>query len=128
LPPEDYTALLAQRCDRLEVEISQGRSLLQLYEQRGLSRLFMIESEYLLAMREAELAWTRKLADEIRSGALGDLAMWAAFHRAIDQQGTDQQGTDQQGTDQQGTDQQGTDQQGEGPAEVEQAEADEKEK
>src|SRR6516165_11880951 len=35
LPPEDAAALLAQRCDRLEIEISQGRSLLQLVAQRG---------------------------------------------------------------------------------------------
>ena len=37
-------------------------------------------------MREAELGWTRKLVDEIRSGTLGDLAAWSAFHRAMDQQ------------------------------------------
>lgn len=86
LPPEDIAALLAQRCDRLELEISQQRSLLQLVQQRGLQQIFVIESEYALAMREAELAWTRKLADEIRSGALGDLAEWTAFHRAMDQQ------------------------------------------
>jgi DNA-binding PadR family transcriptional regulator len=86
LPPEDIAALLEQRCNLLELEISQGHSLLQLVKQRGLQRMHVIESEYLLAMREAELAWTRQLADEIRSGALGDLAEWAAFHRAMDQQ------------------------------------------
>ena len=103
LPPEDIAALLAQRCNLLELEISQQRSLLQLVQQRGLQRIFVIESEYALAMREAELAWTRKLADEIRSGALGDLAEWTAFHRAMDQQSK-------------------------GPAEAEKAEAEEKEK
>ena len=86
LPPEDVAALLTQRCNLLEIVISQEQSTLQLVEQRGLPRLFVIESEYLLAMREAELAWTRKLADEIRSGKLGDLAEWTALHRAMDQQ------------------------------------------
>ncbi len=86
LPPEDIAALLEQRCNLLDLEISQGHSLLQLVRQRGLLRVHVIEGEYLLAMREAELAWTRKLADEIRSGTLGDLAEWAAFHRAMDQQ------------------------------------------
>src|SRR5712692_10911359 len=36
LPPEDVAALLEQRCNLLEIEISQQRSLLQLFEQRGL--------------------------------------------------------------------------------------------
>jgi DNA-binding PadR family transcriptional regulator len=82
LPPEDAAALLAQRCDRLEIEISQGRSLLQLVAQRGVWRLNLIEGEYLLAMREAELAWTRQLSEAIRSGTLEGITEWAAFHRA----------------------------------------------
>src|SRR5258708_11764776 len=86
LPPEDAAALLAQRCDRLELEISQERSLLQFAGQRGLPRLFAIEGEYVLAMREAELAWTRKLADEIKSGTLEGVAEWAALLRARDDQ------------------------------------------
>jgi DNA-binding PadR family transcriptional regulator len=86
LSPEDIAALLEQRCNLLEMEIAQGHSLLQLVRQRGLQRVHVIEGEYLLAMREAELAWTRKIAGEIRSGALGGLAEWIAFHRAMDKQ------------------------------------------
>ena len=83
LPPEDVATLLAQRCNALELEIAQIRSALQFVEQRGLKRIFVIESEYLLAMREAELAWTRKLAEEIASGELEGIADWVAFKRAI---------------------------------------------
>jgi DNA-binding PadR family transcriptional regulator len=86
LPPEDAAALLAQRCDRLELEISQERSLLQLVGQRGVPRLNLIEGEYVLAMREAELAWTRQFADEIKSGTLEGVAQWAAMLRARDDQ------------------------------------------
>src|SRR5215467_588438 len=68
LPPEDAAALLGQRCSFLEMQISQGRSLLQLVSQRGVRRLNLIEGEYLLAMHEAELAWTRKFIEEIKSG------------------------------------------------------------
>jgi DNA-binding PadR family transcriptional regulator len=82
LPPEDAAALLAQRCDRLEIEISQERSLLQLVAQRGVRRLNLIEGEYLLAMHEAELAWTRQFAEAIRSGTLEGITEWAASHRA----------------------------------------------
>ena len=77
LPPEDAAALLAQRCNRLEMEISQGHSLLQLAAQRGVARLHLIEGEYLLAMQEAELAWTRQFAEAIRSGTLEGIAEWA---------------------------------------------------
>jgi DNA-binding PadR family transcriptional regulator len=83
LPPEDILALLTQRCVNLEIEISQARAIMQLMQERGLRRLFVIESEYALAMREAELAWTRNLVEEIGSGKLGDLDEWAAFYRTI---------------------------------------------
>jgi DNA-binding PadR family transcriptional regulator len=81
LPPADAAALLEQRCNHLEIEISQGRSLLQLVAQRGVERLNLIENEYLLAMREAELAWTRQFAEAIRSGTLEGITKWTAFHR-----------------------------------------------
>jgi len=79
LPPEDAAALLTQRCNRLEMEISQGRSLLQLAAQRGVQRLHLIEGEYLLAMQEAELAWTRQFAEAIRSGTLEGIAEWVNY-------------------------------------------------
>src|SRR5262249_48711916 len=86
LPPEDILALLTQRCVHLEFEISQMRSLLQLVQERGLRRVHVIESEYTLAMREAELAWTRWLIEAITSGRLGDRDEWAATQRAMDEQ------------------------------------------
>ena len=83
LPPEDVASLLTQRCGRLEMEIAQMRSMLQLVQQRGLKRVFLVESEYVLAMREAELAWTRAIVDEIRSGTLEGIGEWVAFQRAV---------------------------------------------
>jgi hypothetical protein len=84
-PLEDIATLLAQRCRALELEIAQERSLVQLVLQQGLPRLHVIENEYHLALREAEFAWVRTLVEEIRSGAVGDLAAWTATHRAMDQ-------------------------------------------
>ena len=86
LPPEDAAALLTQRCARLEMEIVQGRSLLQLTAQRGVPRLNLIEGEYLLAMHEAELAWTRQFAEAISLGTMEGVAEWVAFHRAAAEQ------------------------------------------
>ncbi|QBD79742.1 PadR family transcriptional regulator [Ktedonosporobacter rubrisoli] len=82
LPPEDAAVLLEQRCTRLEMEIEQQRSFLQSAMQRGISRLNLIESEYPLALCEAELAWTRHFAEAIRSGTLEGLTEWEAFSRA----------------------------------------------
>jgi len=86
LPPEDAAALLTQRCASLEMEIVQKRSLLRLDAERGVARLHLIESEYLLAMHEAELAWTRQFAEAIRSGTVEGIAEWAAFHRTTAEQ------------------------------------------
>jgi DNA-binding PadR family transcriptional regulator len=82
LPPEDAVVLLEQRCTHLEIEIEQQRSFLHLVVQHGISRLNLIESEYLLALHEAELAWTRHFAEEIRSRTLEGLTEWMTFSRA----------------------------------------------
>lgn len=86
LLPDDAVTLLTQRCSHLEMEIVQMRSLLQLATQRGVSRLNLIEHEYLLAMHEAELAWTCQCAEAIRSGTLEGLDTWTAFHRRASEQ------------------------------------------
>lgn len=93
LPPEDAVALLTQRCSNLEMEIVQKRSLLQHAAQHGVARLNLIEGEYLLAMQEAEMAWTHKFAEAIRSGSVEGIAEWAAFHRtAAEQEHSEPQG------------------------------------
>ena len=44
-------------------------------------RLFLVEDEYELAMREAEAAWVRALLDELDSGhATPGMAEWRAWH------------------------------------------------
>ncbi len=86
LPPEDAAALLTQRCVHIEMNIVQERSLLQLAAQHGVPRLNLIEGEYLLAMHEAELAWTRQFAETIRSGNVEGIAEWTAYHRAASEQ------------------------------------------
>jgi DNA-binding PadR family transcriptional regulator len=83
LPPEDVVALLTQRCNALALMISQERAGLDFARQHGIQRVHLIESEYLLAMREAELAWTRGLVEEITSGTLEGTAEWEAFQRAL---------------------------------------------
>jgi DNA-binding PadR family transcriptional regulator len=81
LPPEEAVALLGERVRRLEEETGEMRSTLEaVVEQWNLPRLFVVESEHELMLREAELGWVRRIVEEIQAGELGGLAEWRAFH------------------------------------------------
>jgi DNA-binding PadR family transcriptional regulator len=69
LDQEDAIARLKERAQRLEQNvraIEGGMKTASAY----VKRINLIESEYLLAMRKAELKWVRDLIGELRSGAL----------------------------------------------------------
>ena len=83
LSPDDAAELLALRCDFLEREISQGHSLIDYATQHEVKRLNLIESEYVLAMQEAELAWTRQFLEAIRTRTMEGIAEWAASHSNV---------------------------------------------
>jgi hypothetical protein len=81
LPPEEAAGLLEERVRLLEDEVGEMRARLEEAAERlGLPRLFLIESEHELVLREAELGWVRDLAGEIRSGRLGGMRGWRSFH------------------------------------------------
>jgi len=81
LPPEEAIALLEERVRRLEDETGEMRSRLEsVAEQFDLPRLFLVESEHELMLREAELGWVRGLVEDIEAGKLGDLSEWRSFH------------------------------------------------
>jgi DNA-binding PadR family transcriptional regulator len=79
LHPDEATALLRQRLDLLTDAIASDRAVLDEH-LREVPRLFLVESEYDLALREAEAAWLRGLLDELTSGTYPGLDMWRAFH------------------------------------------------
>jgi DNA-binding PadR family transcriptional regulator len=81
LPPQEAIALLQERIDRLERSIGDQRAALARGGDEGVPRLFLVETEYGLAMLEAEAAWSRSLLDELTSGTFPDLAGWQAWHR-----------------------------------------------
>jgi DNA-binding PadR family transcriptional regulator len=80
LPPAEALALLEERVRRLEDEVGEVRSRLDAVIEQGLPRLFLVESEHELVLREAELGWVRELVREIRDGTLGGVAQWEALH------------------------------------------------
>jgi hypothetical protein len=83
LPPDDVIALLTERLRRLEVELAATRAGLQemIVEQR-LPRLFLIEAEYALAMRQAETDWVRGLITELTDGSLDGVDQWRAWNKS----------------------------------------------
>jgi DNA-binding PadR family transcriptional regulator len=74
LQKEEAATLLAERAERLEREVAESRAGLEA-AARGdygfpLPRVLLIEGEFELSQREAELAWVRRVAGEIADGTL----------------------------------------------------------
>lgn len=79
LAPDEVTALLRQRSQLLQERVEAARHALD--QQRDeLPRLFLVESEYALAMLEAQAAWVGSLLAELAEGTFPDLETWRAFH------------------------------------------------
>jgi len=80
LPPEEVATLLGDRVHLLEEEVEEMRSGMDAALEGGLPRLFLIESEHELVLREAELAWARDLSRKIAAGTLRGMEGWRVFH------------------------------------------------
>jgi DNA-binding PadR family transcriptional regulator len=80
LSPDEVTQLLGARATALEERVAQDRTQLD-QAGKAVPRIFLIESEYALAMREAELAWIRSLLAELTAGTLPGMAAWREYHR-----------------------------------------------
>lgn len=80
LPPQEAMTLLQQRLTLLDEEVAGRRDSLATHAD-DVPRIFLIESEYELAMREAEAVWIRSLLDEMSSDAFPGLSAWGAWHQ-----------------------------------------------
>lgn len=79
LPPDEVIEMLRRRLAALEAEADCADAELAAWRGR-LPRLFLIENEYVNAMRRAEAAWVRRLLAEFEQGAVADVAAWRGFH------------------------------------------------
>ncbi len=79
LTPEDAETLLRQRLDTMEQAIEGLRASLK-HHGKDVPRLFLIEDEYELAVRKAEVAWVRSLLDDLTSGTFPGLEGWRRWH------------------------------------------------
>jgi DNA-binding PadR family transcriptional regulator len=81
LPPDEAAELLELRLLALESEIERQRDALARYAAE-VPRLFLIESEYVQAIRAAEAAWIRSLLAELADGSLPGMDGWRAWHES----------------------------------------------
>jgi DNA-binding PadR family transcriptional regulator len=80
LPPEEAVTLLKERARHLERENGEMRTRLDTaVEQLNLPRLFIVEAEHELILRDAELGWVRGIVEEIEAGKLGNLSDWRSL-------------------------------------------------
>jgi len=76
LHPDTVLGLLRTRIRLLQKEIAQARTMIDTAHSARLPRLLLIEGEYQVAMREAELSWVQRLADELEAGTLEGQDGW----------------------------------------------------
>ncbi|MFI7444682.1 PadR family transcriptional regulator [Nonomuraea indica] len=81
LGPDEAAELLRRRLEALERGLAEQRAALDA-QRAAVPRLFLLESEYELTMREAEAGWTRRLLADLTGGSFPDLDEWRRFHES----------------------------------------------
>lgn len=84
LPPDDVVTLLQQRLGALVLQQKAARSMLDEATAGNFPRIFLIESEYAVALADAEIAFVRSLLGELREGTFDGLAVWQRIHELRD--------------------------------------------
>jgi len=80
LPPKDVQLLLAERLGRLEEQERQMQADLKDAAGTNMPALFLVESEYALALVRAERAYVKGLVRGIETGELGGVEQWQQWH------------------------------------------------
>lgn len=91
LPPAEAAELLEERIRLLEKETGEMRSHMDTTMRGGVPRLFLVESEHELVLKEAELSWVRELVRDIEDGTLEGLSKWQSFHPETEPTGAEHQ-------------------------------------
>ncbi|MDG4823763.1 PadR family transcriptional regulator [Asanoa sp. WMMD1127] len=79
LAPDDVVDQLGAREHRLAADLAEAERAMAGYAA-AVPRLFLVEGEYELAMRRAELAWVRAFRAELVEGKLPGLDEWRTYH------------------------------------------------
>ena len=85
LPPDEALEQLAVRVDLLEDQVRVARAALAATAEGsatrpGVARIHLVEDDYELAMKEAELDWVRKLIQGISDRSIDGVDYWREHH------------------------------------------------
>jgi DNA-binding PadR family transcriptional regulator len=80
LPPDEVIGLLTARLATLENANAAHQDDLKRWTER-LPRVFLVESEYQLAMRVAQSQWLRGLLTELVEGTISGMDAWRRMHQ-----------------------------------------------
>jgi DNA-binding PadR family transcriptional regulator len=80
LGPDEVISLLRQRLEALDAGIAGHQASLEAMSAQ-LPRLFMIESEYQLALQRAEAEWVRGVLKELTDGTFPGVGAWRHYHK-----------------------------------------------
>lgn len=80
LPPEEVVRLLETRRIRLSTEVASLTAVLEDMANNGMPYVWVIEADYVLVLRKAELAFVDQLLDKLRNGTLEGLEVWREAH------------------------------------------------
>jgi len=79
LPPDEVIRLLDIRVTSLQVKILGLETVISSAPE-GFPRIFMIETEFQLALLNAELGFVRELLHDLKTDSLGGLKFWRRLH------------------------------------------------
>ncbi|HEX5588472.1 MAG TPA: PadR family transcriptional regulator [Acidimicrobiia bacterium] len=82
LPPDRVVALLRERADALDLESLRLESIVTAATDNGVPPVFLVEIDYERALVDADLAFTRRLADDLERAAIGGVDEWRSFHES----------------------------------------------
>jgi DNA-binding PadR family transcriptional regulator len=77
--PDGLISLLRQRLETLDEANARYQAEIEA-AMAQIPRLFMIETEYHLALRRAEAEWVRGLLEELTDGTFPGIGAWRRFH------------------------------------------------
>jgi DNA-binding PadR family transcriptional regulator len=80
LPPQTVIPLLTQRLERLTTEMAEVRSGLKSAADQNVPALFLVETEYYLALLQTERKFVEQLVERIRTGNLDGVEVWKRLH------------------------------------------------
>jgi DNA-binding PadR family transcriptional regulator len=80
LPPDEVARLLAERADKLRIELREMDAMFAQTAEMGLPELVLVESRYRQHMLTAELEFVASLADAIRSDSFPGTKAWRRLH------------------------------------------------